>query len=685
MKKLLLLAVIGMVCSFPTRAQSTNHFCVTDYYEKKSLQENPAFAIEQANLERFTQQFIQNAQVQRTAGGNPLYVIPVVFHIIHDYGPENISDAQIFDAMRVINEDFRKLNSDTNLTIPAFQGIAADCQIEFRLATIDPTGACTNGIDRIRSTRTYAADDAAKLNPWPNSRYINIWVAKSLVNAGAAAYAYRPGNASNAVDGIMCRYNYVGSIGQSNQNNARTLTHELGHVLNLSHPWGNTNDPGVSCGDDGVSDTPVTRGWTACTLSGSVCNPPIVENVQNHMDYSYCTTMFTEGQGLRMQAALNSSASNRNNLWTPSNLAATGVDPLGPSVCVPIADFYSADQTVCVNSPIQFYDQSWKGKVDNWYWEFPGGNPATSTDSAPVVSFPAPGLYNVTLIVSNSVGGDTITKSNFVRIGGPPVALIPYSNSFENTTDFPGQEGYIFNADGGLTWQQVNTAASDGTFSIRINNYNNTAGQVDEWISPPLDFSNVTLPSVRFKVANAQRSSSSDDELKLFATTNCGQTWTQRWGKSGATLATGGIQTTAFTPNVNQWRQETVSMNPFALRPNVRIKFQNTSDRGNNTYIDELNITGTIVSIEEAEDVQTGFAIYPNPSNGVSNISFYMANSNNIRVEVKDITGKLVNLVTSEFMSAGNHELTLPQLSPGVYMVDLSIGAKHHIRKLIVQ
>lgn len=678
--------VLGMMFSFKGNSQTMNQPCLTDYYENEWLKADPSIALNRIALEQFTKQFEQNYRAQRTSGGGaPLYIIPVVFHILHDYGPENISDAQVYDAMRVINEDFRKLNADTTLTIPVFQGIAADAQIEFRLATIDPNGACTNGIDRIWTTKTYAADDAAKLNPWPNNKYINIWVAKSLVNAAAAAYAYRPGNASNAVDGIMCRYNYVGSIGQSSPYNSRTLTHELGHVLNLSHTWGNTNDPGVACGDDGVTDTPETEGFTACTLNASICNPPIIENVQNYMDYSYCNTMYTQGQAVRMQAALNSTLSRRNNLWTSANLIATGTDNSSvPGLCVPIADFYATDLTVCVNTVIQFYDQSWKGKVANWNWDFPGGTPSNSTDSTPVVSYAAPGLYPVTLIVSNATGGDTITKTDFVRIGGAPVAQVPYSNSFETTADFPGQEGYIVNNDGGLTWQQVNTAASTGTFSIRINNYNNTDGQVDEWISPPIDFSNVTLPSVTFKVANAQRSSTSTDALKMFASSNCGQTWTQRWGKTGATLATAGVVTTTFTPTSAQWRQETVSMNPFALKPNVRLKFQNTSNRGNNTYIDDLNITGTLVSIEEAEDVQTGFAIYPNPTNGIANVSFYLSRNNEVQVEVKDITGKLVQVVAKENMTPGVHEMTLPQLSPGVYMIDLSIGNKHHIRKLIV-
>ena len=683
MKKLLLVT-IAVINTFFGYSQDRSEFCLTDFYYQKAIQNDPTILQKRAELERFTQQFVQNAQTRRTSGG-ALYIIPVVFHILHDYGPENISDAQIFDAMEVINRDFRKLNADTSATIPMFQGIAADCQIEFRLASIDPNGLCTNGIDRIQTTRTYAADDAAKLNPWPNNKYINIWVAKSLVNSGAAAYAYIPGTASNSVDGILSRYSYVGSIGQSSQTNARTLTHELGHVLNLYHTWGPGNSPGTACGDDQVGDTPQTQGYTACTLNGSVCNVPAIENVQNYMEYSYCTTMFTQGQAIRMQAALNSALSRRSSLWLPANLTATGTDGSPIQVCIPIADFTATNFTVCAGAPIQFIDQSWRAAISAWEWTFVGGSPAMTTDSSPVVTYAAAGLYPVTLRVTSTAGADSITKSAFIRVSANALDTVPFVNSFESPTDLLRADGYLVNPDNGFTWDIVTNAGSGGIASVRINNYNNTAGQIDEWISPSIDFSNVTLPTVSFKVSNAQRSTTSTDELKMFATSNCGQTWTQRWGKSGATLATAGVVTSSFSPTSSaQWRSESISMNPFALKPNVRIKFQNTSNRGNNTFVDEINITGNLVSIDEAEDVKTGFTIYPNPSTGSSNVSFYLAKNNQITLEIKDVLGKLAHQVISEQMPSGVHEIKLPELPSGIYLIDLSVGNKHHIRKLII-
>src|SRR6201999_2332316 len=106
--------------------------------------------------------------------------IPIVFHILHQYGPEDVSDAQIFDEMRILNEDYAKLNPDTNLiATPHFKKIAWNTRIQWRLAQLDPNGNCTNGIDRINTSLTYNANDNAKLNQWNPKKYMNVWVCNS--------------------------------------------------------------------------------------------------------------------------------------------------------------------------------------------------------------------------------------------------------------------------------------------------------------------------------------------------------------------------------------------------------------------------------------------------------------------------------------------------------------------------
>ena len=678
MKKILLAFILATTIASVTNAQEKH--CYTTEMDNEATLNNPDMLRQRQNLETFIQQY---GKAERR-NNSVVYVIPIVFHILHNYGEENISDAQVLDQVRILNRDFRRTNADTVNIVPAFQGMAADIEVEFRLPSIDPNGNCTNGIDRVQTMLTYSANNQSKINGWPNNKYLNVWVANSLENTGAAAYAHYPGG-NNAVDGIMNLHSYLGSIGTSSEGRSRTLTHEIGHYLNLARVWGSTNSPGVACGDDNVSDTPETKGWSSCVPTGSLCNPPIVENVQNYMEYSFCEYMFTEGQKTRMRATLNSSVSGRNNLWTPANLLATGVTQ-GPQVCTPIADFNVNKRLACEGGDITFYDLSWNATVANRVWSFPGGVPSTSTDSAPVVNYPVAGNYSASLTVSTATGADSITRSSLVYITGSQQTSVPFVESFEDTASFPGATGFILNEDNGTTWARVTNAASAGSASIRINNYTNVSGQIDDWVMPTLDFSNITSPVVMtFDVANAQRDSTSNDRLTFSGSLNCGANWIPRYNKSGTSLSTAtSLVVTNFTPNATQWRQESLSLNPFKLLPNIRFKFSNISDRGNNTYIDNINITGMIVSVDEIDEIQLGFALYPNPTTEGSTVQFKLSKKQSVSLEVKNILGQTISNIINGELDGGLHEIKLPSLPKGIYMIDIYTGNKHHVRRLIV-
>ncbi len=97
-------------------------------------------------LETYTENFVDNAPER---GSQTIYTIPVVIHVIHNNGTENISDDQILNGLSILNRDFAMLNTDISLVVTAFENITADIGIEFVLATKDPNGNCTRGINRI--------------------------------------------------------------------------------------------------------------------------------------------------------------------------------------------------------------------------------------------------------------------------------------------------------------------------------------------------------------------------------------------------------------------------------------------------------------------------------------------------------------------------------------------------------
>jgi PKD repeat protein len=265
---------------------------------------NPDIARYEQERDAFLANFLANYNERDL---NDTIIIPIVFHIIHQGGPENISDAQILDQMRILNEDYNKLNSDTSVVLAPYREIIANVGIEFRLARIDPYGNCTNGIDRIYSPETNIGDDGSKLNPWMRDRYLNVWVVNTMEN-GVAGYAYYPSSTIDfpmaTVDGIIILHNYIGSIGTANPNRARALTHEIGHYLDLAHTWGSTNEPTVACGDDAVADTPLTKGHDSCTendLYDFTCNAIAADTTYRYRFTGVTTTSGTVDPTARVQ------------------------------------------------------------------------------------------------------------------------------------------------------------------------------------------------------------------------------------------------------------------------------------------------------------------------------------------------------------------------------------------------
>ncbi|MBK8499980.1 MAG: PKD domain-containing protein [Flavobacteriales bacterium] len=616
-----------------------------------------------ADLEAFTNQWME----ENTGAERVDVTIPVVFHIIHNNGQENISDEQVYDAIRVLNDDYNRLNADWDNVRPEFLGIVADVGITFALARKDPSGNCTKGITRTLSTLTYDGTQTMKdLIQWPRNKYLNVWVAASA--DGAAGYTYRPGAVTNwaEADGIVLLHNYTGSIGTSSVSHSRTLTHEVGHWINLKHCWGDSNDPGLdeNCNqDDNVSDTPNTKGWTSCFLAGASCSSTI-DNVENYMEYSYCSKMFTEGQKTRMLAALNSGTSQRNQLWTANNLTATGVNN-APVLCA--AEFSSDATLICAGSTVTFTDESFHG-VTSRNWSFAGGEPATSSEEQPTITYTQPGTYSVQLTVSDGSTTLSTTQNLAITVLANPGDQVPMSEGFESLSALNGPEWYTVNGGGGNTWGVTTSAAYTGSKSARILNSTAMIGKVDELLSRSYDMSGATAITVSFRHAFARRSSANDDALSIYVSNDCGNVWSLRKIlRATTTLVTGGTVTGSFVPTSSQWGYtELTNIGPANHVSDFRFKFVFESDGGNNLYLDDININGMPVGVEELAASASGLSLLPNPTTGATQLAFELDRAAHVRVEVLDALGRTVQRSDLGLRPAGGQraERWMPQPSP---------------------
>jgi len=686
------LFILSAITLIVLNANSQSEFCGSSEANRKQFEANPELLKIKAQLEAYTEEYIATHQGSNSRSGQ-VYVIPIVFHVVHNFGNENISDEQIYDAVRILNEDFRKKNADTTAIVSSFRSIAADCEIEFRLATKDRFGNCSNGIDRINSMLTYNGSDASKLNPWPRDLYLNVWLTNSIGRSGVAGYAYYPSGAEGMgafVDGIIILSNYIGSIGTGSYNLARALTHEIGHYLNLAHTWGE-GTIGESCGDDSVNDTPYTRGSNSCNLNLSFCSPPVIENVQNYMEYSYCSRMFTVGQKLRMHAALNSDISFRNVLWQESSLIKTGaINSTNTNTCAPIAEFKANSRVVCVGEAVEFQDFSWRGPITNLEWTFENATPSTSNDPNPTVVFNQPGWHKVTLKATNNFGADEKIAEKYILASDYSGTTL-YENFEVNEADFNNKWVAENVGNNASAFKLTGTAAYSGGQSIMLNSFDVDHYDVDAIISPPYDILNTFNTNLTFKYSLATRAllpTQIEDRLRIYYSTNCGQNWVQFYSESGFDLVNAGNFKDFYVPTQeSNWSEISVQIpNPALSSNNVYFKFElMRNEYSNNLYIDNINVEDAFeyTGIKNT-DKEFVFNVYPNPSNGSFAIQFENKRDTDVLIQIYDITGKQVFSEQKMFNSGIQQHQVSGNLSDGLYHVKLISGENISSKKIVI-
>ena len=127
--------------------------CGTTEAVEQSLKDHPELLENLRKLDEETKHFITGV-----TAADSILTIPVVFHVFHTYGSERISEAQIRDAVRIMNADFQHKNSDSSQVSAFFQPRVGNTKFRFRLAKKDPQGRCTEGINYVYSDRISRAE-----------------------------------------------------------------------------------------------------------------------------------------------------------------------------------------------------------------------------------------------------------------------------------------------------------------------------------------------------------------------------------------------------------------------------------------------------------------------------------------------------------------------------------------------
>lgn len=671
--------------------------CATDYLESEMRNNDPELDQKFLNLDQFHRSLAQsNNSTSKTTA--PILTVPVVVHVMYADETDNITMDQINDAIDVINEDFRRQNADANLTRVIFQGVTADIEVEFKLARLAPNGSCTNGVNRIQTNLAIDANDNVKpLSNWDNKKYLNIWVVRNILlpnqpSGTVLGYAYRPNpGQSYRRDGVVIRHDMMGRIGTAT-GIGRTLTHEVGHYLGLQHPF----DNGCFGGDNCTDTPPVASASSGCNLNRNSCSndsPDLPDQIENYMDYAddVCTNMFTQQQSNIMRGNLNNS-SMRGYLISGNNPSNTGIVNGQVLSCQPAVKYSSSSAIICEGESVQFTDRTLYGNPVSYNWSFPGGQPASSTAKSPTVVYTTKGSYDVSLSVTNAQGNSSVTDYSkiAVRPSGVPVWLNTFSENFEQW-NIPNNNWYVESDVDTIDFYTSQNVGFNSNKSAKLNSFNIGNVRIISLITNSIDLTNTKAVNLKFDYASTSKTNpSSTDRLRIYTSTDCGNTWNFKRNLSGAILQTATPTNNPFIPNgTGQWKAANISIFGINFAPSVMFKFEYTANGyGNNFYLDNVNIETTI-GIEEEKIGLSSISIFPNPAVGEVNIDLDVIQQDAFSINLLDISGRLVSVITQNVeLSIGRHRVESnfsSNLSKGIYFIEIRNSKGSKIEKLTIQ
>ncbi len=630
MKKLLLILAL-----LPSLIWAQRN-CGSNDHHVYMMGTDPNYVQRQQQIEEQTQDFVSHYDEN---SDRALVTIPVVFHIVYNGTTNNISDAQIMSQLQVLNQDFRKLNQDVNLTPAVFT--AADPNIEFCLATVDPNGNATTGITRTLTTvASWSTNDYVKYSvrggkdAWDASRYLNIWVC--TMSGGILGYAQFPGGAA-ATDGVVIDYRYLGTTGTATApfNKGRTATHEVGHWLNLRHIWGDAN-----CGSDQVADTPThnTSNYGCPAYPHySTCTGSPIEMTMNYMDYTddACMYMFSAGQSARMQALFGAGGARAslltsNGCGTPTPVLC-GVPSLGTTTGITQA---TATLNWSAVTGATAYNVQYKvSTATNWI------TTTTSSLSLSLTGLTAGTTYNFQVSATCSAGtGNFSTTGSFATTAVAATCTDNYeSNNSLNTSKTIAKNTDITARIATSTDKDYfNFVTTTADKNIRIDLFN-----------LPADY-DVKLYRNNTLVSTSANSGTTSETIIY----NNGATGTYKvyvYGYNGAFNATACYTLRASTSSVafREMQQEETTEAVF--------------NEGNG-----LSIAST----------------FPNPTQGKLNVSFNAQDEGQVNVALYDLTGrKIIEQNWMAFSGSNMIELSLDALATGNYVlvVKSDLGADTRI------
>ncbi|HPQ08277.1 MAG TPA: M43 family zinc metalloprotease [Bacteroidia bacterium] len=579
---------------------------------------------------------------------------------------------------------------------------------------------------------------------WDPNRYFNVWVTDESTSVGLLGYATFPagtgltglsGFGTATTDGVWIYAKACGSKSiypsgtyATPYDRGRTLTHEAGHWLGLRHIWGDSN-----CGNDYCNDTPPAQTSNYGTIStypyhAGTCsgNSPDGEMYMNFMDYTDDASMymFTVDQTTRIQTAM-ANGTYRKNLTTSASTLCASSSPAA-NAC------FTMPSTGCVSTPVNLTNCSTGSPTPTYTWS---ANPPTGVTfnpnqnaSNPSVTFANTGTYTITLTASN---GTVNTTSHVISISSCVTQTV-CNDTITNIRNTDTLVAYI-------------TGAPTSTCPGYVSG-NNCYGDKEkaEWfaastyshVSPAQYITSAIVLFYKNGNVGTHGNASSQVNLKIYTgNSTSGPSTAVATATANLGLITSGTPTTNVTycgdPNIGYSTaiilpykyNFTTPVGPLSSSTpggffasvvlpttsgDTAVIFNNTDGSNpTNTMWEKWNtnawyaydnpnswgipLSGAILPIltcstgkDDLNAFTNSIMIVPNPSNGIFNIVTTFSEKQNIKFEVINTLGQVLN--QGEFQNVMNNYLTLnlSHYENGIYFIKLTNGSEKVVKRIII-
>ncbi|MDR9486437.1 S8 family serine peptidase [Salibacter sp.] len=280
---------------------------------------------------------------------------------------------------------------------------------------------------------------------------------------------------------------------------------------------------------------------------------------------------------------------------------------------------------------------------------------------------------------------NTVNNTRFIRFKKNGNSGLPYLETFENIDELLNSSWVKNDEEDNQSWELDSALSTTGTVNrvatMQLSSYLTGSGDRDFLYSPALRVDGQNQLHLTFDYSYQLKFSGFQDSLIVAVSTDCENSFQRVFERGAEDLnSTDKTLQSDWTPqDTSDWEHVNISLPQVADGENVIVRFESYNERGNNIYLDNVEVfdpaQGSVGQSRTSNS--TALEVFPNPVETMLN---WQSEEKVLELRIFDITGRAV------LTKAVNDEqnLSVSSLQSGTYIVLFEMQNGESVRKRIV-